>query len=78
MDWTTLLTIILGGGNIVQLVTLIVMRNKNRAETESIAIKNMQLVISSMQEEIRRLQERNTGLEKQVTELQSILNRIHI
>lgn len=78
MEWTTLLTIILGGGNIVQLVTLIVMRNKNRAETESIAIKNMQLVIDSMQEEIRRLQEKNTGLEAQVTELQSILNRIHI
>ncbi|MCM1070004.1 MAG: hypothetical protein NC346_09040 [Prevotella sp.] len=78
MDWQTFLTIILGSGNVVQLVTLLVMRKKTKAETESVAIKNMELVIKNMQDEIIRLQNRNTELEKQVAELHTIVNKIHI
>lgn len=78
MDWTTLLIALLGGGNLIQLITLIVYRKKNRAETETIAIKNMQLVIGSMQEEIKRLQVRNTELEKQVSDLENIIHKIHL
>lgn len=76
--WQTFLIAVLGGGNILQLVTLIVMRKKNRAETETIAIKNMQLVIESMQDEIKRLQDRNTELEKQVSDLENVIHKIHL
>ena len=66
----TILTILLGGGNIIQLVQMRQIKARQTAETETVAIKNMQLVIESMQAEINRLNKRVVELEDRLNNQQ--------
>lgn len=66
----TILTTLLGGGNIIQLVQLRQLKARHSAETETVAIKNMQLVIESMQAEINRLNKRVVELEDRLNNKQ--------
>lgn len=66
----TILTTLLGGGNIIQLVQMRQLKARQTAETETVAIKNMQLVIESMQAEINRLNKRVIELEDRLNNKQ--------
>ena len=65
----TIVTALLGGTNIVQLVNNRALRRKMEAEGEQEEIKSLQLIIDGNKEEISRLQDRVETLEKQYNEL---------
>lgn len=73
-----ILTLLFGGGNIIQLVQMRQLKARQTAETETVAIKNLQLVISSMQAEITRLNTRVIELETKNSELAGILSKLKI
>lgn len=73
-----IVTVVLGGGNIIQLVQMKQLKAKLSAETETVAIKNMQLVIESMQKEIVRLNTRVIDLETKNSELTQIISKLKI
>lgn len=72
MDWGTVLSwlfgivsTLLGGLNIFQWITLKSYKRVKEAEADRMEIENMQLVIKSMGEEIRRLHEQYNDLQKE-------------
>ena len=58
-----IVTALLGGGNIIQLIQMKQLKARQSADTETVAIKNMQMVIESMHAEIDRLNARVNELE---------------
>ena len=72
MDWGTVLSwlfgivsTLLGGLNIFQWITLKSYKRVKEAEADRMEIENMQLVIKSMGEEIKRLHEQYNDLQKE-------------
>ena len=73
MDWTTIIltivTVVLGGGNIIQLIMLRQLKRKGNAEAEQMEISALKSVIQANGDEIKRLHAQYEKLQRDYDEL---------
>lgn len=74
----TIITTLLGGTNILQLIQAKQLKAKLATETESVAIANMQHVIETMRAEIDRLNTKVADLEAKNKEYEAIISKIKL
>ena len=74
----TIITTLLGGTNILQLIQAKQLKAKLATETESVAIANMQHVIETMRAEIDRLNTKVADLEAKNKEYEAIISKLKL